>query len=217
MIVAGHETTSVGMFWALYLVASAPEVQEAIAAEAQAVDLDSAVAADSLSALVYTKAVVSESMRLYPPAFMIVRHALRQDQIGDVAIPANSTVMVAPWVLHRHRRLWQKPDAFDPTRFLPGAVPPPRMSYLPFAIGPRVCIGAQFATSLATIMLASLVKAFHIALVDRAPVTPVCVATTHPNYHPKFRLQERSKQTAVHRPAPEHDIAARMHNVDHFR
>jgi cytochrome P450 len=193
MIVAGHETTSVAIFWMLYLVASSPWVQNAIATEAQEVNLDPTVAADSWSSLVFTRAVVNESMRLYPPAFMIVRHAKGEDHFGTTRIPKNSTVMVAPFVLHRHRRLWQDPDVFDPTRFLPEASPPLRMSYLPFAIGPRVCIGAQFATSLATIMLASLVKAFEIDLADSAPVTPVCVATTHPNYHPRFELRRRTR------------------------
>ncbi len=207
MIVAGHETTSVALFWALFLVASAPSVQQAIAAEVSGVDLDPTAAGDSLAALTYTKAVVSETLRLYPPAFMIVRHAIGEDRFGNIAIPANSTVMAAPWVLHRHRSLWSDPDVFDPTRFLPQAVPPPRMAYLPFAIGPRVCIGAQFAISLTTIVLASLVKAFDIKLVDDAPVTPLCVATTHPNYHPKFRLQPRLAQGAPPRPGSERGAA----------
>ena len=102
--------------------------------------------------------------------------------------------MIAPWVLHRHRKLWRDPDAFDPSRFLPDAPPPPRFAYLPFGAGPRVCVGAQFALAEATLVLAQLMRAFHIAREDAAPVLPVAIVTTQPDHAPMFRLRPRARR-----------------------
>ena len=99
--------------------------------------------------------------------------------------------MIAPWVLHRHRLLWREPERFDPTRFLPDAPPPERFAYLPFGAGPRVCIGAQFALTEATLALAALVQAFRITLAPGRDVTPVAVVTTRPDHAPAFRLEAR--------------------------
>ena len=101
--------------------------------------------------------------------------------------------MVAPWVLHRHRRLWRAPEAFDPARFLPPAEPPDRFAYLPFGAGPRVCVGAQFALIEATLVLAKLARALRIELADPAgrPVMPTAVVTIYPDPVPAFRLRPR--------------------------
>ena len=98
--------------------------------------------------------------------------------------------MIAPWVLHRHRRLWRDPDAFDPSRFLPGAPPPPRFAYLPFGAGPRVCVGAQFALTEATLVLAMLMRAFRRDAGGSASM-PVAIVTTQPDHPPVFRLRAR--------------------------
>jgi len=134
---------------------------------------------------------VQEALRLYPPAFTLVRQARRADIAGGIAIPARAVVMVAPWVLHRHRRLWDHPEKFDPSRFLPGAAPPDRCAYLPFGMGPRVCIGAQFALTEATLVLAAMTKAFHIERCSAEPVLPVAIVTTQPDHPPLFRLAPR--------------------------
>lgn len=191
MIVAGHDTTALTLFWALYLLASAPDEQECLAAELEGRDLRPAVAADALSALPYARAVVSETLRLYPPAFTLVRQAIAQDQAGDIIIPQGSLVMISPWVLHRHRRLWRDPDAFDPSRFLPGAPAPTRFAYLPFGAGPRVCVGAQFALTEATIVLATLIQAFCFELADHDPVLPKPIITTAPDRAPSFWVRAR--------------------------
>jgi cytochrome P450 len=94
-------------------------------------------------------------------------------------------------VLHRHRKLWGDPDAFDPSRFLPDAPPPSRFTYLPFGAGPRVCVGAQFALAEATLALAALTRAFQITREDATPVIPVAIVTTQPNHAPLFRLRPR--------------------------
>jgi unspecific monooxygenase len=100
-------------------------------------------------------------------------------------------ILIAPWLLHRHEKLWRAPNAFMPERFLPGAPQPERFSYLPFGAGPRVCIGAHFALVEATLALARLVGAFRITLGDKVPVLPVGVVTTQPNRSPMFRISPR--------------------------
>ena len=121
LIVAGHETTALALFWSLYLLANTPAAQERVAAEVEGVDLGADGAAAALPRLAFTAAVVNEALRLFPPAFTLVRQARAADRAGAVAIPRGAVVMIAPWVLHRHRRLWAEPDAFLPERFLPGA------------------------------------------------------------------------------------------------
>jgi unspecific monooxygenase len=191
MIVAGHETTAVALFWSLYLLASAPAEQERLADEVRDAELSPAAAAAVLPQLTYARAVVSEALRLYPPAFIIVREAVAADRCGDLTVAAGNLVMIAPWVLHRHRRLWANPDAFDPARFLGGAAPAHRFAYLPFGAGPRVCVGAQFALAEATLVLAALIRNFRVALDDPGPVLPVAIVTTQPDHPARFRFRPR--------------------------
>ena len=100
--------------------------------------------------------------------------------------------MIAPWVIHRHRSFWRDPDAFDPSRFLPGQPQPPRFAYLPFGAGPRVCVVAQFAMAEATLVLAALIQSFRVALADDLPVMPRPVITTQPDRAPAFLLTPRA-------------------------
>jgi cytochrome P450 len=197
MLAAGHETTAVALFWSLYILAHLPAVQRRIAIEAGALDLGAAVAADALAQLPYTRAVVDETLRLYPPAFSIIRQARARDDAAGIAIPARGVVLIVPWVLHRHKKLWSEPDLFVPERFLPGAEPPERFSYLPFGAGPRACIGAQFALTEAVLVLARLVREFHIELADTAPVPPVALITLQPDRRPPFRLRRRSGEVSA--------------------
>ena len=192
MILAGHETTAVTLFWALSLLAAAPEAQARVAAEARGVDLAGAVASGIIPDLPCAGAVVAETLRLYPPAFTLARAAIGADRAGGIAIAPGTLILIAPWVLHRHRRLWRDPDVFDPDRFAPGVPAPPRFAYLPFGAGPRVCVGAQFALMEATLALAAVVGAFEIAREDDRPVLPAAVVTTQPDHAPPFRLRERA-------------------------
>ena len=191
MILAGHETTAVLLFWAAYLLALAPALQEQVAQEARDADLTAPAGCAQDGRLPLTRAVIDETMRLYPPAFVIVRRALEADRVGGVEVAGGDIVMISPWVLHRHRRLWNDPDAFDPGRFLPGAPPIPRYAYLPFGVGPRVCIGAHFALTEAVLALARIVGRYKIALADTTPVLPAAVVTTQPDHAPDFRLTLR--------------------------
>jgi unspecific monooxygenase len=190
MILAGHETTAVTLFWSLVLLSGAPNEQQIVADEVRGVDITPDTAMDVLPRLVHTRAVITEALRLYPPAFTIVRQAIAADRAGTIDIPRGTVLMIAPWVLGRHRRLWREPDAFDPSRFLPGAPPIPRFAYLPFGAGPRICVGAQFALTEATLMLTAMIRAFDVSL-DEAPPMPVAIVTTQPDHAPRFRLQAR--------------------------
>jgi unspecific monooxygenase len=188
MILAGHETTATALFWSLYLLALDPATQDELAAEVAVATADGTLDIDRLK---FTRAVVDETMRLYPPAFLIARTAGGPDTIAGMPVRKNDIVLIAPWLLHRHEKLWRDPAAFLPQRFMPPSPPPDRFAYLPFGVGARVCIGAHFALVEATLALAKIVGAFHIALLDSAPVMPVGVVTTQPDRSPSFRVTRR--------------------------
>jgi unspecific monooxygenase len=188
MILAGHETTATALFWALYLLALDPVVQEQVAAEARAAGPDGA---GDLDRLKFTRAVIDETMRLYPPAFLIARAAAGPDEIAGFAVRKHDVVLISPWLLHRHEKLWRDPNAFVPQRFMPPAPPPDRFAYLPFGVGARVCIGAHFALVEATLALARIIGEFRVGLVDKAPVMPVGVVTTQPDRSPMFAISPR--------------------------
>jgi cytochrome P450 len=191
LLIAGHETTALALFWSLYLLSLAPDVQAAVAEEASSADLEPEAIRDSLPRLTLTKAVVQEALRLYPPAFTIVRLAKAADRAGEHEVQAGSLMVIAPWVLHRHRKLWAEPERFDPARFLPGAPVPGRFAYLPFGAGPRICIGAQFALTEAVVVLARLAREFVIDIPRGKRVRPVGVVTVYPDRAPAFRLARR--------------------------
>jgi unspecific monooxygenase len=187
MILAGHETTATALFWALYLLSLDPETQEALAVEAKAVAASGSLEIERLE---FTRAVIEETMRLYPPAFLIARAAAGPDTIAGMPVKKHDVVMIAPWLLHRHEKLWHDPEAFEPSRFMTGT-PPDRFAYLPFGVGARVCIGAHFAMVEATLALAKLIGAFRVSLADRQPVMPVGVVTTQPDHSPMFTIAPR--------------------------
>jgi unspecific monooxygenase len=188
MILAGHETTATALFWALYLLALDPATQDRVAAEVWQVTADGE---PDLERLKFTRAVIDESMRLYPPAFLISRTAKAADTIAGMPIRKHDVILIAPWLLHRHEKLWRDPNAFIPERFTPPAPPPDRFAYLPFGLGPRICVGAHFALVEATLALARIVGAFRLTLEDKEPVMPVGVVTTQPDRSPMFRIAAR--------------------------
>ncbi|WP_249779158.1 cytochrome P450 [Bradyrhizobium sediminis] len=188
MILAGHETTATALFWSLYLLALDPDTQEQLAAEVKGADVSDA---SDVERLKFTRAVVDETMRLYPPAFLIARAADAPDTIAGMPVKKNDVVLIAPWLLHRHEKLWRDPNAFIPSRFMPPAPPPDRFAYLPFGVGARVCIGSHFALVEATLALARIIATFKVELVDQAPVMPIGVVTTQPDRSPMFRITRR--------------------------
>ncbi|UPK26971.1 cytochrome P450 [Bradyrhizobium sp. 195] len=188
MILAGHETTATALFWALYLLALDPDTQEEVASEARGEHLDSIADIDRQK---FTRAVIEETMRLYPPAFLVARAAREKDNAAGVEIGKGDIIMIAPWLLHRHEKLWDQPNAFIPKRFM-STEAPDRFAYLPFGAGPRVCIGAPFAQAESVLALARLIGAFRVELADTTkPVIPLGVVTTQPDHSPMFRITRR--------------------------
>ena len=188
MILAGHETTATALFWSLYLLALDPLSQDRLAAEVRDATVGGAL---DIERLKFTRAVVDETMRLYPPAFLIARSAAGPDTIAGRPVKNKDVILIAPWLLHRHEKLWRDPNAFIPSRFMPPSPPPDRFAYLPFGVGARVCIGAHFALVEATLALAKLIGAFRVELLDKEPVMPVGVVTTQPDRSPMFRITPR--------------------------
>jgi cytochrome P450 len=188
MILAGHETTATALFWSLYLLALDPATQEQVAVEASSM---AANGRPDLERLPFTRAVIEEALRLYPPAFLIARAAVAPDTIAGRSVKRHDIVLIAPWLLHRHEKLWRDPNAFIPQRFMPPAAAPDRFAYLPFGAGARVCIGAHFALVEATLALAKLIGAFRVDLIDKTPVMPVGVVTTQPDRSPMFLITPR--------------------------
>ena len=132
-------------------------------------------------------AFLYESLRLYPPAYIIAREARLDDQIGDFRIPRGAAVMIAPWLVHRHMALWQNPHRFDPNRFIQGGrIATPR-AWMPFGSGPRVCIGSAFATMELLVVLRCLLGRYKITLIG-APPSAVGRVTLLPDFQPLFRL-----------------------------
>ncbi|WP_319825757.1 cytochrome P450 [Thalassovita sp.] len=179
-IVAGHETTALTLSWALYLCAFDPVAQTRARAEAQSVlrDGDPATAAD-VANLPYTRRIVDEALRLYPPAALLSRTAQAADTLGGREIRPGDTVILPIYALHRNRLLWDDPDAFHPDRFADRKAIP-RYAYLPFGDGPRICIGASFALQEAVIILATLLSRHRFTLVPGRTPAPVMILTLRP-------------------------------------
>jgi cytochrome P450 len=173
------------------MLARAPALQDAVAREAAARDLSPEGAADAVGDLPLTRAVVDESLRLFPPAFLIVREAKAEDEVAGEKVSPGDIVSIAPWVLHRHEAYWSHPTVFDPSRFLPGATAPAKYTYMPFGAGPRVCIGAQFALTEATLAVARTLREVRLRVVDDVEIEPVAVVTTYPSPIPQFEVQRR--------------------------
>jgi cytochrome P450 len=171
-IFGGQETTSSALTWAFYLLSQSAEWRERVLAEASR--LDSMTWHEAVDVLRDTRAVVQEALRLYPPIVAITRTALRHTEICGRMIKRGTLVVVPPYVIHRHRLLWRDPDLFDPTRFLPGAKEKiERYTYLPFGVGPRMCVGATFAVQEATLALAILTRQFVVEVAQGEIVWPV--------------------------------------------
>ncbi|MCJ2033455.1 cytochrome P450 [Methylobacterium sp. J-068] len=189
-IAAGHETTANALTWALYCLSQDPDARTRVEAEVDAVAPGADFDADALP---FTKAVMEETMRLFPPVPFMSRQATAEDRIGRIKIPKGSLVMVAPYVLHRHKTLWREPEAFMPERFLPeNRAAIPRFSYLPFGAGPRVCIGQSFSLQEAVVVLAHIARAARFTLAeDHAPVTPLHRVTLRPEHGLRMTVTPR--------------------------
>ena len=192
LFMAGHETTANTLAWAWFLLSQAPWAEAALHREVDEVLGGRAATFEDASRLVYTRAIVQETLRLYPPVPLQARQAAQEDRIRNRRVPAGALVILVPWLLHRHRALWENPDAFQPERWLPGGSgAPSRYAYVPFSIGPRVCTGAAFGATEAVICLATLASAFRLRLVPGTDVQPVCRLTLRPGESLPMTLEPR--------------------------
>ena len=190
---AGHETSATALLWWSWLLAAHPEAQARARDEVDAVLAGRVPTAEDAGALPYLSATLKEAMRLYPPvAALMTRRLTREITVAGVRLQARTLVRVTPWVIHRDPRWWDAPLDFRPERFLPGAPDVPRGAYLPFGLGPRVCLGQHFAVLEMTLISALLLQRFTLAPLGATAPQPRMAVTLRPEGGLRLRLAARS-------------------------
>jgi cytochrome P450 len=180
-LAAGHETTGNALTWLLYLLALSSPIEKAVLDELHAVLAGGPVRREHLDQLVVMHAVVNEALRLYPPAPFIGREALAGDKLGGHHVRAGTQILISPWIVHRHRALWPEPDSFVPERFLAARFDTiPRGAFIPFGLGPRICIGQGFAVQEIMTVLATILPAFQFRMSQPQTVFPQARITLRP-------------------------------------
>lgn len=174
LFLAGHETTASSLTWSLYLLALYPEIQQQAREEVQSILAEQEMGVQALRKMVLVRDTFREALRLYPPVGFLSRECSHATQMRDKNMPAGSSVMISPWLIHRHEDFWDNPHGFDPGRFTRKDLKMPlSKSYLPFGAGPRVCIGAAFAQQEASLILATILKNYRFSLADGFVPEPV--------------------------------------------
>jgi cytochrome P450 len=180
LLLAGFESTANALSWTWYLLSKNRRVERRLKAELDEVLAGRTPAFEDLSRLTYTRMVIEESLRLYPPAYKFTRQAIQDDEIGGYSIPAGSLVIMSPWVTHRSH-VWPDPEAFEPERFSPDRSDGrPRFAYFPFGRGPRSCVGSEFAMMEAQLVLAMAAQRYRLSLADGHSVEPLAALTLCP-------------------------------------
>ena len=180
IFMAGHETTATTLTWAFYLLANAPWAERRLLEEIDGLCAARAVVMDDVQHLDWCRAVILETLRLYPPVPLLPRQAREADRIADMDVEPGSLVMIAPWLLHRAPDLWENPNHFQPQRFAHGAKYNP-FAFIPFSVGPRICAGLNFGMDEAVLCLAALIQRFRVIPRPGYKVEPVCRLTLRPN------------------------------------
>jgi cytochrome P450 len=188
IFMAGHETTAQALTWTWYLLSLHPAVEARLDEELRAVLKGRTPQYEDIAQLRYTRMVIEESMRLYPPAHTMAREPIAADEVLGRRIPAGAVVLIAPWLLHRKASLWHEPHRFDPDRF---TTEPPRFSYIPFGAGQRICIGAAFAMTEAILILAMIAQHYRLRLKPGHPIEPQGLITLRPRYGMPMVLERR--------------------------
>jgi cytochrome P450 len=193
IFMAGHETTAQALSWTCYLLSQNRAAESELHDELTHVIGGRTPTHDDLANLRYTRMVIEETIRLYPPAHLIAREAVAADKISGHRIPAGATVLISPWLLHRKPSLWERPDCFEPERFSPQrASTRQRFAYIPFGAGPRICIGAAFAMAEAILILATIAQRYRLHLKTNHPVEPQGLITLRPRYGIYMMLERRA-------------------------
>ncbi|HXU80302.1 MAG TPA: cytochrome P450 [Polyangia bacterium] len=190
LMLAGHETTSVTLSWAFTFLSRHPAVRRTLEEELAAVLGGRAAGLEDLPRLRYTRMVLEETMRLLPPAWVVTRSAVADDEVDGFFVPAGSLVIVSPYVTHRDPALWPNPEGFDPQRF--ESTEQPRYAYFPFGGGPHLCIGAGFAMMEAQIVLATVAQHLRLDLLPGHPVEVEPLVTLRPRHGIRMTLHPRS-------------------------
>jgi cytochrome P450 len=192
LFLAGHETTANALSWTFWLLSLNPEVEAKLAAELGRVLGGRAPTMEDLPNLSYTERVVKESMRLYPPAWVMGREAIGECEVGSYRMPAGTTALMSQWVMHRDPRYHHDPERFDPDRWTAGYEERlPRFAYFPFGGGPRQCIGASFAMTEARLILATVAQRFRMDLAPGQRVEPYASVTLRPKEGIRMTLRPR--------------------------
>lgn len=198
LLLAGHETTSNALSWTWYLLGQHPDVEAKLHAELDSVLGGRLPTMDDLERLPYNRMVIEESLRLYPPAWLISRNAIAEDEICGYRIPAHAYVLLSPYTVHRHLDFWEHPDTFDPERFTPErSAARPRYAYFPFGGGPRQCIGNTFALTEAQLILATIAQRYRLALVPGHEVSTEALITLRPRNGILATIQQRKNGDAL--------------------
>jgi cytochrome P450 len=180
LLLAGSETAANALTWTLYLLAAHPETARRAREDLAALPAVP-MTPDHLGPLVFTRAVLQEAMRLYPPVAVLSRQALAPDRIRRWTLRPGDTVMCVPWLLHRHADWWDRPHTFLPGRFLPEAAKrQPKFTYMPFGLGPRVCAGAAFGMAEMQVFLGVLLRRFAFSVPEGFAPRPSCRLTLRP-------------------------------------
>jgi cytochrome P450 len=199
LLLAGHETTANALTWTWYLLAQHPDVLARLQAELASVLGERLPTAEDLPRLVYTEQVLSEAMRLYPPAWSIDRRAIRDTEIRGLPVPGGARIIMSQYVVHRDPRYYPEPERFLPERWTPEArASRPKFAYFPFGGGPRLCIGEPFAWMEGVMLLATLAQRWEAELLPHQRIEAEAVVTLRPRYGIRMRLHQRS---AVRAPA----------------
>jgi len=180
-LVAGHTTTASALAWLWYVLWERPEARARLEHECRAVLAGCLPGADDLPRLGYTRRVIDEVLRLYPPTWLTARTASENDELGGYKIPAGALILLSPYVTHRHLACWEEPERFDPDRFMPArAAARPAFAYFPFGGGPRRCIGSAFATIEIQLIVVQVAQRYRLGLFPGAHVIPAAGLTLRP-------------------------------------
>ena len=191
-VAAGHETSASALTWALYLLFSTPDILESVREEADAAARSALPASQWLDTMDVARAVAEETLRLYPSAPLLSRAVTASETVAGHLLPRGARIIIAPWILHRHRLLWTRPDQFVPERFFPGARDDVgRYAYLPFGAGPRSCLGARFALQQMVMVIATAARSCDMAYAGDEPPMPVQRITLRPRAGMPMRIVRR--------------------------
>ena len=174
-IVAGHETVASSLTWTWWLLGSHQDIQRKVQQEVDEVLNGREPNVKDVENLKYTKAVVDEALRIFPPGWVVSRRALEKDNLGGYEIPENAVIIISPWTTHRHPASWTNSENFEPERFLPDAPTPEKGTYLPFGIGPRMCIGKDFALLESVLLIARVAQSWNLKPAGQTPIPKALV------------------------------------------